>query len=247
MTKICSHCNKEKRLKEFHKKNGGKYGVERICKQCHREQNKLYRESERGHAIRKAYAKKYWQSEKYKTYRQSEKYKESNRKSNKNQRHKNIKELSDIYIKDLLKKSNPEIIITPEIIQQYREQLILKRDKRKNPKKCHVCPECTAPLRYKTPHACAYMMWQDFKRFKASDEWLSHYRKEDKKKYIPDIEQKKEKGYIDNLARRYVLNKLRGDLKKYGIPSNIINDELITLKREQFKAKRLSRQLRRFE
>lgn len=47
-TKICTKCKKEKSLKEFYKFDIGKFGVTPRCKECLREQGRIYKE---GHKV----------------------------------------------------------------------------------------------------------------------------------------------------------------------------------------------------
>ena len=103
MEKKCTKCGETKPVDEYHKKKSGKYGRRGRCKECRREDTKIYnqsearkaaqktynqsearkaakkayRESEKGKATEKAYRKRYQQSEKGKSsmkrYQQSEK------------------------------------------------------------------------------------------------------------------------------------------------------------------------------
>jgi len=56
-TKICSCCNAEKELTEFHKDKGGKYGVKKRCKICTLEYNINYYKSEEIKIRKKKYNK----------------------------------------------------------------------------------------------------------------------------------------------------------------------------------------------
>lgn len=55
LTKKCSQCGIEKPLSEFHKNSNFVDGVQRICKECVRENNKTYRERKKEETLHKVY------------------------------------------------------------------------------------------------------------------------------------------------------------------------------------------------
>lgn len=84
--KVCTKCNIEKSTTEFHKQNGGKFGVKAKCKVCHNEYLKENKESiskqkKEWYEKNKEYLKEYRDSNKESISKRMKKYYKNNKES----------------------------------------------------------------------------------------------------------------------------------------------------------------------
>jgi len=92
--KICACCHIEKELDCFHSNKSRKDGKNKYCKECVKEKNKQYNQSEKGKQIKKIYNSKYQETHKehikeyLKEYRKSEKRKKYQKEYDKSEKRK---------------------------------------------------------------------------------------------------------------------------------------------------------------
>ena len=84
-TKICTKCNIEKSITEFHKQKHGKYGVQSICKSCKTKYVLDRQQTPKGKAIARAASQKYRQANRDKVLKQYKSYYYANRDKRINQ------------------------------------------------------------------------------------------------------------------------------------------------------------------
>lgn len=124
MTRTCKKCGKEKPLEEFVLNKGSKYGRGHICKKCSNEHKKAYNQSPEAKAYKKAYS----QSPEAKAYSQSPERKAYQKAYQKAYAQERINELSDYYIKALLRRTGVKTEnVTPQMIEMKREIMTMKR------------------------------------------------------------------------------------------------------------------------
>lgn len=148
MTKICSQCNIEKDLLEFHKMKNSKDGFRPNCKLCRKtDQNEILKRKEYGNYYRKKFPNKrkeiYWNNREkeilyWKNYYKLNSEKEKNRKKkyNKTEKGKLVKRIASLKRRSLIKSSSDGTV---------NSQLILELKKQQN-NRCFYYNNCNKTL-----------------------------------------------------------------------------------------------------
>lgn len=135
--KICTVCKIEKDASCFHKNNGQKSGLYPSCKECRKPVLKRYAQSERGRQSQRNGVAKWRKNNKNEARKRAKIYADRRKKLRKTfdkfRNQKEIKGLSDYYIKTQLRNQGcPNNIIDKELIEIKRMLLRIKRLFRSN-------------------------------------------------------------------------------------------------------------------
>ena len=129
--KRCTKCKQEKIRTEFYKNKSKKDGLYSQCKSCARKAKRKYRKAN-PEKIRESSSKscrKYRKAHPEKIREKGKKYREANPEKDRERKHKDIIELRDSYVRNLIRikyKISYEFI-NEELIIDYRKHLIRER------------------------------------------------------------------------------------------------------------------------
>ena len=73
ISKVCKKCEIEKPLTSFNNQTTGKYGKRSTCRECQNEENKAYKQTDRGKELRKKWKQSRKGRENEKRYRERNK------------------------------------------------------------------------------------------------------------------------------------------------------------------------------